>query len=235
MSHGLWACHRHSGPRTRRIHSQVLFHTMDRTRDLARGSWHQGDRRLRLRDDRDRGMSLNVVAISRIIHRYKITSGTAPFADSSPTSVAAKVMMGKRPERPKDQILTNGLWTLTKRCLEGDPQRRPEITEVIYYLRKTLTSLQDYADGSDLATSDDTTLGSAQKRELLYRTSSFINSFEVTPIGSKDTCCSIPGCQLWRRCKSKRLLSENRPTSDSIGSVKSREPDTREGGQSIRL
>ena len=58
MSHGLWACHRHSGPGTHRVHSRLLFHTMDRTGDRAWGSWHQqGNRHILIRDGHDRGTS----------------------------------------------------------------------------------------------------------------------------------------------------------------------------------
>jgi len=117
---------------------------MDRTGDLARGSRRlQGNRHLRFRDGRDRGRAPTIVTIGCVIHRYKVTSGSAPFADSSPTSVAAKVMMGKRPKRPKDHILTDGLWRLTQRCLEENPRRRPGITEVVFYLRRTLAGLQE--------------------------------------------------------------------------------------------
>lgn len=52
-------------------------------------------------------------------------------------------MMGKRPKRPKDRILPDGLWRITQRCLEENPRRRPGITEVIFHLRKTLAGLRE--------------------------------------------------------------------------------------------
>jgi len=139
----------------------------------------------------------------------EVTSGSAPFADSSPTSVVAKVMMGERPERPMDPILTDGLWGLIQRCLEENPLRRPEIAEVIYHLRKASASLQDHADGSGVVT----VLGNAREREVLYQA----------------TRCSIPGYRLWERCKLKRSLPENGSTSDSAYSMKSRETNMCEG------
>ena len=48
--------------------------------------------------------------------------------------------------------MTNKLWALTRGCLEGNPQRRPEIIDVIYHLRDTLATMRDGA----FTTSDET-------------------------------------------------------------------------------
>jgi len=151
-------------------------------------------------------MDAYIVSISRFIHQYKVSSGTAPFADSSPTSVATKIMMGQRPERPKDPILTDGLWVLTQRCLEENPQSRPEITEVISYLR-ILAGRRDYAD---VAMVDDTT----REGELVSRRSPLINSFEI----SQDY--SVHSYQHWWRCELETTPPEYRPASDGAHSVK---------------
>ena len=122
-------------------------------------------------------------------------------------------MMGERPERPKDKTLTDELWNLTQRCLEENPQRRPEITEVVSYLR-ILTGWQDCADVSIV---DDM----AQERELLYCTSSLTSSFGVTPIGLQD--CSVHGYKLGQCCELERAPSEYGPASDSTHSLKPNE------------
>ena len=70
----------------------------------------------------------------------------------------AKVLSGERPERPKDPNVTDGLWALTRQCWEEDPRRRPEITEVAYYMRKAMAVQQDNAcrTGPEM---DDATVG----------------------------------------------------------------------------
>ena len=123
--------------------------------------------------------------------------------------------MGERPKRPKDPILTDGLWGLIQRCLDENPLRRPEITEVICHLRKTSASLQDCVD--------------VREGETVYRAFSSISSFRFTTIGLEATCCSVPGYRLRRRCKLKRFLLEDGPSSDSTCSVGSGETDTRKG------
>lgn len=54
-----------------------------------------------------------------------------------------RISSGGRPKRPKNPIMTDELWKLTQRCLEQDPQRRPEIADVVRCLRKTLTVRRD--------------------------------------------------------------------------------------------
>jgi len=54
-----------------------------------------------------------------------------------------KVLKGGRPERPENPMFTDGLWDMIQCCLEEDPRRRPEITEVTCYLRRVLAVRQD--------------------------------------------------------------------------------------------
>jgi len=72
----------------------------------------------------------------------EVFSGAAPFADSTPTSATTKVLSGERPQRPKDPELTNKIWGLTTRCLERNPQRRPDIAEVVCGLQEALAVRQ---------------------------------------------------------------------------------------------
>ena len=76
-------------------------------------------------------------------------------------------------------MLTDPLWDLTYRCLEQDPRRRPEITEVARDLHRTLVAREDLADVTDTWGADDTTLGSVQERKSSCRASSLIAPFQL--------------------------------------------------------
>lgn len=106
--------------------------------------------------------------------KYKAFSGRAPFADSTPVTVAVKVLSGQRPERPKDPVLTNELWDLTRRCFDQDPRRRPEITVVVRDLQEALAVRQYRTDATDVARVDGTTFGDTPQRKSSFRTPSFI-------------------------------------------------------------
>ena len=86
----------------------------------------------------------NTAPVCQVVHQYKVFSGAAPFADSTPTSVTARVLLGERPERPKVPNLTNGLWDLIQRCLGENPRGRPEITEVVRELRRAIFAREDF-------------------------------------------------------------------------------------------
>ena len=70
------------------------------------------------------------------------------------------ILSGTRPGRPTHRSLTDGLWDLTERCWDHDPQRRPDISDVTSRLRTTFT----FRDGGHKMPGA-TTLGSL-KREL---------------------------------------------------------------------
>ena len=91
-------------------------------------------------------------------------------------------MSGELPGRPKNPTLADGLWRLTKRCLERKTQRRPKIAEVTSYLRRILTGRQGGADVASVAGANDTTLG----RTLSHRVFSCFR-------GSQDTRRSVRG------------------------------------------
>ena len=152
-----------------------------------------------------------------------------------------KISSGELPERPKNPALADGLWRLTKRCLERNPRRRPKIAEVTSYLRRILTDRQGRAG---VATANDTTLGSTREKELASRLASFVNHLVVTPIGLQDTHSSMHAYQPRRWYGLKNPSPECRYASDgacetkfrrcsqSIRGVELGELDTHEGVQS---
>jgi len=89
---------------------------------------------------------------------HKIFAGEVPFHDIRPTTVAVDILSGSRPGRPAHPTLTDDLWNLTERCWEHNPQRRPDISDVISSLQAEVT-LPYCDDGLP----DDTTLGSVRQ------------------------------------------------------------------------
>ena len=110
--------------------------------------------------------------IERAAHRYtyKAITGKVPFHNSIPATVVVDVVSGGRPDRPADPCLTDDLWDLTKHCWDHDPQRRPEISEVVL----SLLTLFVHAE------LDGTTLGSVRQGEMASGEFSFIPSSKAT-------------------------------------------------------
>jgi len=144
-------------------------------------------------------MDRDTVPSSCVIHRYKVFGGAAPFADSTPASVMAKVLLGELPKRPNVSILTDGLWDLTRRCLDQNPRQRPETAEVVRYLRGALVVRQDHADFTD-TNMDDANVGCICPWGSFYRASSSITPSRITPTGFEGPHCPTPPYRLWRRC-----------------------------------
>jgi len=92
----------------------------------------------------------------------EVFTGRAPFPRTPPITVAVDVLTGKRPERPMHPNLTDELWNLTERCWNHDPERRPEISEVVLHLK---TPSAPRCDGN-ATPDDDATLASVQRKEL---------------------------------------------------------------------
>ena len=199
---------------------------MDCTGDHERRGWRQqGSRHIFVGDGCDRGMSPQHIPIGGITNKYKVFSGGVPFADSTPMSVAATVLLGDRPGRPKDPILTNRLWVLTQRCLAQDPRQRPEIMEVVCDLREASVIRQDCTNAADVARVDDTTSGSTKQREPPRRTPSFITPFEVTLTGLKGSRYWILLRRFWRRLMPKKSSPESKPASGRTHSFRSSSRD----------
>ena len=151
----------------------------------------------------------HIVPTGRIIHQYKVFSGAVPFADSTPTSVMAKVLSGERPERPNDPVLTNGLWNLTQRCLDRNPQLRPDITEVVCGLRRVLVDRKGHTGVANVAQIDDATFRSTRHQDSLYRASSLITPFKVVPTRLTGPDCSVLTHRLWERSMPYESLHES--------------------------
>ena len=163
----------------------------------------------------------DIVPIGCVIYQHQVFSGAAPFADSTPASVTTKVLLGERPERPKDPTLTDELWDLVRQCLEQDPRRRPEITGVISDLERALAVRRDSTDVEEVHA---TTLENTRQREPSYRASSFIAPFQAILTGLEGTRSWILTCQLWQRCKLKRASPESEHTSDTTCGVEPNQP-----------
>lgn len=161
----------------------------------------------------------DIIPAGRIIHQDKVFSGAAPFADSTPTSVTVTVLFGERPERPKDPVLTDGLWDLTRRCLEHNPQHRPEITDVVDDLREALVDRKEYVNVADVARSDGGTSGSIRHSSYC---SSFIPSHEGAHTGLNRLCCSMLPYRLWRCWKPIKFSPEPWTASDRAHSIVSK-------------
>jgi len=77
------------------------------------------------------------ISIACFIHyRCQVFAGKIPFADWPPTTVAVRVLMGQRPDRPEHSDFTDRLWELTQRCWDADPLRRPGSAEMVSHLRR---------------------------------------------------------------------------------------------------
>jgi hypothetical protein len=121
----------------------------------------------------------NIITVSHVIHHYKVFTGAAPFPNTPPTAVGVRILAGKRPERPAHSSLTDDLWDLNQRCWDQEALLRPIITEVVCYLRTTLTAQEDHADGTDISTAGETICGGSQQREPSNRASPFLSLNKV--------------------------------------------------------
>jgi len=55
-------------------------------------------------------------------------------------------MNGKRPPRPRSKLYSRRMWKLTKHCWDQDPHLRPDISEVLRFLRSSLVTLFVHSD-----------------------------------------------------------------------------------------
>ena len=111
----------------------------------------------------------NLFFFSWVTYQYKAFTGEAPFYGIPPTTVAVRIARGNRPTRPTHPNFTDNIWGIVKRCWNHDPQRRPEIAEVVHWLRNPSTLRHD-----DEVTPDDTTLMGTRQSELSFGEFSFV-------------------------------------------------------------
>jgi hypothetical protein len=59
-----------------------------------------------------------------------------PFADiKGESAVIRKVMEGKRPDRPPDETMSDGLWILVQDSWKQQPSDRPKMEDIIDRLK----------------------------------------------------------------------------------------------------
>jgi hypothetical protein len=110
--------------------------------------------------------------------------------------------------------LTDDLWEITERCWDQDPQRRPEISEVVIYVQSAIALRRGHADTNDNHTdgnqvvADDTTSGSVPRERLAPGDLYFLALHEVIlsmierttlPTVPLDTNFSRASTDLWAR------------------------------------
>ena len=100
-------------------------------------------------------------------------TGKAPFYGVLPTTVAVGILSGNRPSRPTHPDVTNDLWRIVERCWDQDPQRRPDVSDVILCLRNVIDLRCNLADVNDDETEEDATSESLQQGGPLIRESAF--------------------------------------------------------------
>ena len=61
----------------------------------------------------------------------KVFTGNVPFSNDTSVETMVAIMSGGRPPRPTHDALTDGLWELMQQCWTGDPDERPQISEVL--------------------------------------------------------------------------------------------------------
>lgn len=64
----------------------------------------------------------------------KVFTGKMPFPDSINVHVIIMISRGERPSRPSGSEtlgLTTALWRLTEECWNQNPERRPDIVNIL--------------------------------------------------------------------------------------------------------
>jgi len=69
--------------------------------------------------------------VSQPPENLQIFTGRHPFHSSTDEQVIVLLTKGLRPEKPDHEQFTPEMWSLTKKCWDKDPKKRPEISEVL--------------------------------------------------------------------------------------------------------
>ena len=105
---------------------------------------------------------------------FEAFTGKPPFHDIAPTPAGVGVLMGKRPMRPLHPELTDGLWKMTIRCWNQDPQLRPGISEVVLCVRHAIEHGDEYTNASDDQASENAIPESIHEESSMIRAFCFI-------------------------------------------------------------
>ncbi|KAH7906928.1 kinase-like domain-containing protein [Hygrophoropsis aurantiaca] len=65
---------------------------------------------------------------------YEIFNGQPPFFDLRPNKARIVIKESRVPPRPTHPDLSDALWILIQKCLRGDPESRPGMSEVVQQL-----------------------------------------------------------------------------------------------------
>ena len=61
----------------------------------------------------------------------KVFTGAVPFNDKQPRMAVLATVSGERPLRPIHPTFTDALWTMTQRCWDQEPRRRPQVLQIL--------------------------------------------------------------------------------------------------------
>jgi hypothetical protein len=70
-------------------------------------------------------------SVSQPSERIQIFTGDYPFDSRSDEQVILLLANDKRPEKPIHEQFTSRMWSLTKKCWKKDPEKRPDVPQVL--------------------------------------------------------------------------------------------------------
>ena len=71
------------------------------------------------------------IPVSNSLENPQIFTGKHPFALYSDEQVILLLAQDGRPEKPTHEQFTSKIWTLTTKCWDKDPEKRPNVAEVL--------------------------------------------------------------------------------------------------------
>ena len=66
----------------------------------------------------------------------QVFTGKCPFSELTDPVAVSKIMACERPDRPREQDLTDPVWDMTVQCWQQDPSRRHNMNKVVTTLRE---------------------------------------------------------------------------------------------------
>jgi len=70
----------------------------------------------------------------------QIFTGRHPFDLHSDEQVILLLAKGSRPDKPNHEQFTSGMWSLTEKCWNKDPQKRPDTPKVLEKLESNCSA-----------------------------------------------------------------------------------------------